>query len=388
MALIVSHPIQYYAPLYRRIAARGDIELKVFFTWHVATQPLPDHGFKRELKWDVPLTEGYDFELVRNISSSPGTHHFWGLRNPELVSRVMMWRPDAVHITGYAFASHLRAIREFHNRGVPVLFRGDSHLLDQRRGIRWGIKRLLLGYVYRQVDACLYVGKCNYDYYRKLGVPDSRLFFCPHSIEVERFSEPNEALEERAKNWRRELKIPPEAAVLLFAGKFEQKKRPVELMRAVAQAEDLNLVLIMVGNGVLEKEVNNLAAQFPNKFRVLPFQNQSMMPVVYRLADIFTLPSAYDETWGLAVNEASASGRRVLISDKVGCAPDLVKSSQDGEVFATDDWGDFEAKLRRLLSRPSDPNQLRERAKAFDIPATESSLLAALAETQRPTSGL
>jgi glycosyltransferase involved in cell wall biosynthesis len=378
LAVIVSHPIQYYVPLYRRIAARGDIELKVFFTWHAAAGPQRDHGFKRDVKWDIPLTEGYEHELAPNRSRSPGTHHFWGLQNPELIDRVSKWKPAAVHITGYAFASHLRAIRHLYRRGIPVLFRGDSHLLDQKPGLRWQLKRFLLSCIYGRVSACLYVGKHNYDYYWSCGVPDSRLFHCPHSIDVERFSEPNEELEERARNWRSELKIPPTAKVVLFAGKFEEKKRPLELMRAVVKAEDLNLVLIMIGNGALENEVQNFAAHWPDKFRVLPFQNQSRMPVVYRLGDIFTLPSAYDETWGLAVNEAMASGRRVLISDKVGCAPDLVKSSEDGEVFARDDWNDFEVKLKRLLNQRSDPAQLRRRAKSFDIEATESALVAAL----------
>src|SRR5205807_4123460 len=134
---------------------------------------------------------------------------------------------------------------------------------------RWQLKRFLLGRIYRRVDACLYVGKNNYDYYRKVGVSDSSLFYCPHSIDVERFSEPNDELEERARNWRSELKIPPTAKVLLFAGKFEDKKRPLELMRAVAKSGDGNLVLIMIGNGALENEVQNFAAHWPDKFRVL-----------------------------------------------------------------------------------------------------------------------
>jgi glycosyltransferase involved in cell wall biosynthesis len=386
LAIVVSHPIQYYVPLYRRLAIRDDLEPRVFYTWHAAADSHSDYGFKREFKWDIPLTEGYNFEPVPNKARFPGTHHFWGLRNPELVGRVLTWKPDAVHITGYAFASHLNAIRQFHSRGVAVLFRGDSHLLDQQPGIRWQLKRFLLGRIYRRVCACLYVGKNNYDYYRNVGVPDFRLFYCPHSIDVERFSEPNEELEAKAKSWRRELRIPPAARVILFAGKFENKKRPLELMQAVAGMKNPHLVLVMIGNGMLEKEINSFAAQYPEKFRVLPFQNQSQMPLVYRLGDIFTLPSSFGETWGLAVNEALASGRRVLISDKVGCSPDLVKSVEDGEVFATDDWNDFEVKLRKLLSQRSDSPGLRQRAKDFDIPETEAALVATLAGVREQTS--
>jgi len=323
--------------------------------------------------------EGYEYELVPNRSRNPGTHHFWGLRNPELVRRVMDWRPNAVQITGYAYASHLNAIRSFHRRGVPVLFRGDSHLLnEQRHGLRWELKRFLLNRIYRQVAALLYVGKHNYDYYRAFGVPNSKLFYCPHSIEIDRFSEPNEELEAKARLWRHQLDIPDTARILLYAGKFDRVKRPIELMTAGSRLGS-KFVLLMVGNGQLEEEVQRRASETPEKFRILPFQNQSVMPVVYRLADIYTLPSA-SETWGLAVNEALASGRRVLISDRVGCAPDLVRSKLQGEVFAWNDWDDFETKARRMLAKQYDGTTLRSYAREFDIRVTERTLCETLTQ--------
>lgn len=374
LAVVVSHPVQYYVPLYRELAGRDDLELKVFFTWHDASEAQRDQGFGREVKWDIPLTGGYDHELVPNISRNPGTHHFWGLRNPELVGRVMRWKPDAVHITGYPFASHLNAIRRFHVLGIPVLFRGDSHLLDQRLGLHWRLKRLLLKRIFGRVSGCLYVGKNNYDYYRALRVPESRLFPCPHSIEVDRFAEPNDELESQAQAWRDELRIPNSARVLLYAGKLEKKKQPIELMSAVLQMSPEDLVLIIIGNGELEQAVQRIAAEHPEKFRILPFQNQSRMPVVYRLGDIFSLPSAYGETWGLAVNEAIACGRRVLVSDKVGCAPDVVTSPQIGAVFESGNWNEFDQQLRRLLSNKLDSMCLRAAAQRFSNRAASDSL--------------
>ena len=135
LAVVVSHPIQYYVPLYRQLAKRTDIDLKVFFTWHAGQTSQYDPGFQRNLAWDIPLTAGYEYEVVENISRRPGSDHFCGIRNPQLVGRVSQWKPDAVHITGYAYASHLHAMWAFHKRRVPVLFRGDSHLLDQKRGL-------------------------------------------------------------------------------------------------------------------------------------------------------------------------------------------------------------------------------------------------------------
>ena len=133
IAFIVSHPIQYFAPLHRRLARRNDVQVKVFFTWHGGEKAHLDPGFLKPLAWDIPLTDGYEFEVVPNRARTPGTHHFWGLRNPSLVRDVLSWRPDAVHITAYSQYSHLTAMRALSRRGVPVLFRGDSHLLDKQQ---------------------------------------------------------------------------------------------------------------------------------------------------------------------------------------------------------------------------------------------------------------
>ncbi len=379
LAIVVSHPIQYYAPLYRRLARRNDLEIKVFFTWHEGSTPEADHGFKQAVAWDIPLTERYEFERVPNISSNPGTHHFFGLRNPSLVDRVLSWRPDAVHITGWAWLSHLIALRAFRRRAIPTLFRGDSHLLDSSRvGPRWWAKRAVLRRVYSWPTKFLYVGTANRAYYEAFGVESDHLCFCPHSVDVARFAEPAEIFEREAVEWRRELGIPDSRPVILFAGKFERKKRPLELMRAVQALGDPLIALVLVGSGELENEVRSLAATDPSRFYVLPFQNQRRMPVVYRLGDLVILPSAFGETWGLSVNEAMACGRPVLVSNRVGCAADVVEPSC-GRVFP---WDDISAMMRTANELTADRKRLSElgraatqRSWAFDIACTEEALM-------------
>jgi glycosyltransferase involved in cell wall biosynthesis len=380
LAIIISHPIQYYVPLYRRLAKRDDIEIKVFFTWHAGEQAVFDQGFRQKVAWDIPLTDGYEYEIVPNLARDPGTHHFWGLHNPTLTARVMSWRPDAVHLTGYAYASHLSAMRKFHRLKVPLFFRGDSHLLDGKGGWKWPLKLALLSAIYRWPAAFLYVGEANRKYYKALGVPDEKLHYCPHTIEVSRFVEPDVVWEEEASRWRAELGLTTKQRVLLFAGKFEDKKQPVALMKAFLELEDYDLVLIMVGDGELGAEVRTLVQAHPERFRVLPFQNQSRMPVVYRLGDLLVLPSAYQETWGMAVNEALACGRPVLVSDRVGCAADLVKPGQSGEIFRAGDWENFKEKLEKALETAGtvDRSALRHFARQFDVEVTERHLMEAL----------
>jgi glycosyltransferase involved in cell wall biosynthesis len=274
------------------------------------------------------------------------------------------------------------ALRAFHKKGILTLFRGDSHLLDNRQsGPRWWVKRTILKRVFTWPTAFLVTGAANRAYYEAFGVVPDRLFLCPHSIDVSRFAEPAEALEKEADRWRQQLGIAPNRLVFLFAGKFERKKQPVELMLAVQALTNPEPVLVMVGSGELEAEVKAIAGASPERFRLLPFQNQSRMSVVYRLGDIFVLPSAFGETWGLAANEALACGRPVLVSDRVGCAADVVDASC-GWVFS---WADRSALVRALTEIPRDRNKLLQmgrnatkRAWSFDVARTEESLISCL----------
>ena len=379
LAFVVTHPIQYYAPIYRHLAAREDLEVRVFFTWHGGQAGQFDPGFQREIAWDIPLTDGYEHEVVANVARKPGSHHFWGIRNPGLFAQLLAWKPDAVHVTGYAYESHLRVLRSLTRVGIPVLFRGDSHLLDGRSGLRWWVTQRVLRQIYSWPAAFLYVGQANRAYYRACGVPDERLFHSPHSIEVGRFAEPHESLETTARDWRAELGLGERTKVLLFVGKFEAKKCPLELMAACTTWPAGDWRLLMVGDGDLGNRVRAQAEADPSRFRVLPFQNQSRMPVVYRLGDAFVLPSCRQETWGLAVNEALACGRPVLVSDRVGCAVDAVQVGVNGTVFPVGDWAALRRGWEALCVGPRiSPDEIQRSARRFDIPVTADTLVSAL----------
>jgi glycosyltransferase involved in cell wall biosynthesis len=382
IAFVVSHPIQYLVPLYQRLAGRDDVEIKVFFTWHAGQQAVDDPGFGRPIAWDIPLTDGYAFEQVANVAADPGTQKFLGLRNPTLLDRVMSWQPDVVHINGWAWLSHLQLLHALNKRGVPTLFFGDSHLLDGKaNGPRWWIKSAVLRQVYSWPTACLFAGSANRAYFEIFGVPLQRLYPCPHAIDVGRFAEPAAQREEEAARWRSELGIAADRNVLLYAGKFEAKKRPADLMRAFARLPDPALVLVMVGSGELQGEIDAIAAGDPMRFRILPFQNQSRMPVVYRLGDIFVLPSGFGESWGLAVNEALACGRPVIVSDRVGCAADTVDASC-GWIFRSHDWAEFGRTVAATFGDPDRLANMRrsagQRAHAFDVGVAETALVAAV----------
>lgn len=334
LAIVSTHPIQYYSPVFRALAQSQRLDVRVFYTWSQSAQgSVYDSGFGTSVEWDLPLLEGYDYRFVDNVAKNPGPHHFRGLVTPTLAKVIQDWQPDAVLVYTWNSHSHLQALRHFKGK-VPVLFRGDSTLIDERAWWRALLRRIFLTWVYKHVDVAIAVGSNNRDYFAWCGLPLSRIAVAPHSVDTVRFSSESTVHDSRAAEWRRALFIAPDATVILFAGKLQPKKAPFLLLSAF---ENLNngAHLIFVGNGELEFDLVERAATVAN-VHFMPFQNQSIMPAVYRLGDIFVLPSqGPEETWGLALNEAMASGRAVIASSKVGGARDLILEGENGWTFAS-----------------------------------------------------
>ncbi len=333
LAIITTHPIQYYAPLFKLLTERKKISIKVFYTWgEKGNEKLFDPGFGKTREWDIPLLDGYDYEFINNISSDPGSHNYFGISNPGLKKILYDWKPDALLVFGWKFKTHLKIIRHFKGK-IPVLFRGDSTLLDEKKGLslKKYFRRFSLEKVYRYIDFALYVGTNNKAYFSAHGLSNKQLIFAPHVIDNERFSSNEEYYQSEALKWKHELHIPQNKPCILFAGKLESKKNPLFLVQAAIEFPEIHFII--VGNGHLERIIKHQAKGLHN-MTLLPFQNQSKMPVVYRLADIFVLPSKGSrETWGLAINEAMASGRMIIASNKCGGAIDLIKEGINGFVI-------------------------------------------------------
>jgi glycosyltransferase involved in cell wall biosynthesis len=348
--VVLSHPTQYYSPWFRWLHTHTAIEFRVFYLWNFGVTDQRDPEFGVKLVWDVDLLSGYDSEFVPNCAAHPGTTHFWGLRNPSLTARLAKWRPDAVLLFGYNFATHLRVIAWCRRRNIPLIFRGDSHLLVQGRPTP--LKRLALHMLYRQFAAITHVGAANRAYFETFGVRASRLYFAPHAVDRGHFDPASPAHREASRRLRNELGLSPGGRVVLFAGKFVPRKQPLALLEAFLAAPRPDTTLLFVGDGEQKPVLQARAAQNPEAdVRFLPFANQGAMPALYLLADLFVLPSqGNSETWGLAVNEAMHMGVPCLVSDVVGCQQDLVEDGVTGWAFRAGNQEQLRAKLDEALA--------------------------------------
>ena len=229
-------------------------------------------------------------------------------------------------------------------------------------------KRALIQPLVRNAGACLAIGQENRKFYTSYGASSDRIFFAPYSVDTDRFSEAGAAGRARRTTMLESLGMEPESLLVLFAAKLQPWKRPMDVVRAMDRlGRPANLV--MIGDGPLRPDMENLAFRRP-WMRTLGFVNQKEIGEWYGAADLFVLPSEH-EPWGLAVNEAMAAGAVPVVSDAVGCAPDLV-TREVGWVYPTGDIG----ALTHAIAEASQPGGLTERRDAARLRSAEYGIAA------------
>lgn len=373
LAVLTTHPIQYYAPLFRELAAR--LDLTVFYAHRATPADQAAAGFDTAFDWDIDLLSGYDHVFLRNIAADPNASRFSGCDTPEIGERLDGGRFDAVLALGWHVKSLLQGIVAAKLRRLPVLVRGDSQLGLQPSPAKRLAKRLAYPSLLRAFDAALAVGSRNRAFFRHYHYPEDRIFRSPHAVDNARFA--SFATAEARATLRAELRI-GDVPVILFAGKLLPFKRPLDVVEAAARIRVPGARILVAGSGPLGQDMARRAAALGVPCDHLGFVNQSGMPAVYAAADVLVLPSSGRETWGLVANEALASGTPVVLSDEAGCAPDL----SDGVAARTYSGGDVDrlaASLQDVLSAPPQLAVIKRRAEAFGLDRAVDGIIEALA---------
>jgi glycosyltransferase involved in cell wall biosynthesis len=362
LAYLVSHPIQYQSPLLRSIAQDAAIDLTVFFGSDFSMRGYKDKDFGVEVKWDVPLLEGFRYEILPAVRDN-GTE---GVFSP--ISRGILGRLrgfDALWVHGYATVNQMHGILAANALGIPVLVRSDSQLKDRPRGgLKLAVKAAFFALLRNLVDGVLVSGTLNREYWRHYMGEDFPLFMLPYAVDNEWFQRQCALAAETRGELQAELRIEAGRPAILFASKLQTRKLCSDLVEAYARyiAEDERPYLLIVGDGeergALERQV---AALGLTGVRFCGFRNQSEMPRYLEIADVFVLPARH-EPWGLIVNEAMNAGCAIIVSDDVGAQPDLVTDGVEGCVYPVGDVDALTDALRRVLGTPGTSTEMGRRA--------------------------
>jgi glycosyltransferase involved in cell wall biosynthesis len=388
VAYIVTHPIQYQAPLLRYLSRAGGIDLRVFFLSDFSLREHYEPAFKKTVKWDVSLSEGYAWEILPRLFRGvpTATRPWWPVAGLRDCLREGAF--DAVWVHGWAHVGLCQFIQDAASLGLPVLLRGEFTLEGKPRSMLQRRVRdaFYLRWLFRRVAAFLCIGTRNREFYRQYQVPEDRLFSVPYAVDNAFFQARSAQAARQREILRRALGLQSGRPVILFAGKLIPAKAPDELLAAFSHvyrqsAGDAAPYLLYVGDGPLRETMAKKAKPFGDAVRFLGFCNQSQLPVLYDLCDVFVLPSRF-EPWGLVVNEVMNAGRPIIVSDRVGAAADLLTNGDNGFVYPSGDTGTLAARLMQIFESPrlriAMGEQSLKRINRWDFAADRRGLLQAL----------
>lgn len=353
----LTHPIQYQSPLIRHLRA-GGVDVHVIYGNDATARAYFDQGFGQHLAWDVPLLEGYP-STVLNAEEPKGTPKEQVAQFEGQISTLLNQEHfDAVWVHGWAHPFTQAAWRQAKSRKIPLLLRGETFLGCVRGGkLRRLAHRLVFRRKFREVSAFLAVGKLNAELYRSYGVESRRIFLAPYVVDNAFFHKRCQKAAPNREALRTALGITLGRPVILFCAKLIDVKSPETLIRAVGNMRT-QAVCLLVGDGELRPCLEKLVhATAPGRVKFLGFRNQSELPALYDLCDVFVLPSSF-EPWGLVVNEVMNAGKPVVVSDQVGSGPDLVRQGENGSIFPA---GNVEC-LTEILDRWCGDEAAREQA--------------------------
>ena len=365
LTYFLSHPIQYQSPLLRRLALEDDLSFRVVYDHDFSTRTYFDQGFQSEVRWDIPLREGYRSDLLADVS----------------VNKVLR-ESDAVWFHGWQ-SKHLRRIlKDAARRRKLTLMRGENWFgaMPDGNGVRRLVRRAYHKSIFRYCSAFLTIGQKNKEYYLDHGVSQARLFDMPYAVD-------NHAFRQRANDTmiaevRQSLDVAPEQKIILYAGKLQRRKNPhhlLEALKTVSHVGAISPVLVFAGDGEMRRELEVEASASPS-IKFVGFKNQTEMPAYYAAADVFVLP-AEREPWGLAINEAMASGTAVVASDQCGAAYDLI-TPETGRIIEAGNMGALASAISEILARSHEMGAAAQaHVKLWDFEADVRGILSALEVT-------
>jgi len=352
LAILSTHPIQYHAHWFRALAAHPDLDIEVFYGYQASPADQAQAGFGVEFDWDIPLLEGYRCTFLDGGGGKRG--NFFAVRAPGIAQMLTRENFDVVLVNGWHYRAAWQAIFACWRMRIPLMARGDSQLASPRGALKRPLKYPVYRSFIPRFDACLAVGTRSRDYYLHYGARPQRVFHVPHAIQDDLFQRAAEEAQPRRQTLRQQWGLQDQQTVFVFSGKFIEKKRPMDFLQAIEAAAKQHSTIagLMVGDGPLRAACEQFVSQRKLPVHFAGFMNQSRMADAYVAADCLVLPSDGRETWGLVVNEAMSCGRPAVVSDAVGCGPDLVRDGLTGAIFPLSDINALSKILAAFAAKP------------------------------------
>lgn len=383
IAILSSHPIQYFAPLYAHLSKNPHLDIKVLYCSDFGTKNSYDQGFQQAFQWDIDLLSGYSYEFIGKNYSLREPKGFFSLICPSIINVLYKNRFDVIWIHGHNYFVNILAMVFAKIYGTKVLMRCETHLLLSRNKIKRAVRPLVLSALYKLCDAFLAIGTNNQNFYLSLGIPISKIFLTPYTTDNERFIESTNTQRDNKKVLLNSIGIFNNYPNVLYISKLQKRKNPDLLINAASKIQDdINFNLIIAGSGEMLEECISLTKNLSVSNVFFPgFINQKAVPSFFAMADIFVLLS-HSEPWGLVINEAMSASLPIIASEEVGASADLVDSNNGFLISRANELEETVQALKILLKNPELRSamglQSLRKIQSWDFSATESGFLKAL----------
>lgn len=364
VAICASHPIQYHVPWYQQLSKCAGIELTVYYIT-IPDEEEQGRGFGKSFTWDIPMFEGYRWIKFDTCRTRPRLNRFFDTRLEGYMKVLKGAQLDVVIFSGWHTYGLIQTLLACCYLGVPRLVRGESKCSVFRPPYKRMGHRILLSLY----TGYLSIGQLNEKFYLDNGAPSGRIFRSPYCVDNTRFSSQCQTLTGSRAHIRAKWHIPSDCFCFLFCGKLQRNKRVFDvfeaLERLIKRCQHVHLLVVGGGEQLPAAKGRVNSSRLPVTFA--GFLNQTEVANAYVAADCLVLPSDHGETWGLVVNEAMACGLPVIVSDRVGCGPDLVREHQTGLSFPCGDIQALADRMHVIASDRKASKRMGQRAKQHVI---------------------
>jgi len=348
LAIVVSHAIPHFAPVYHLLHQRGKIAVEVFYLTDAGAKPYFDQQFGKTIAWSIDLLSGYPYQVLRPNLPKGRWRRAYVMA---LSARLDQASADAALVYGYSKLISLQAWNWVRHRKKPLLYVSDSSPLRERTLLARLAKAVILPFLFGRVSVFLTAGDRNEEYLRNYGVPGTKMRRCPLPVDTVRLAS-NLNRQLARLQVRQELGISENEIVVLFCGKMTNIKRPGDLVEAIHSLATQGIPVrgLFIGAGPLLDTCIKAAEGTSRLFHFLGFINQDELPRYYCAADILALPSSED-AHPLVATEAALFGLPLVLSDQVGCIgpTDVAQPGRNALVYPCGDIPRFTQSLGRLV---------------------------------------
>ena len=356
------HPVQYHVGIYKELAKLDNLDFKVIYEDDIGLKPVYVEEFKKEIKWDIDLLDGYPYEFMKNYSSN-SQGGFFSRVNFAIFKKFFVDKPNVIIFAGYInFSDWLVMILAKLTR-TKIIFRGEATLKgnEDNSTFKQRLKKVFLKYWLQSCDVVMYSCRGNKEYWKFYGVDEDKMLPIPCAVDNEFFRNEKKKYLSEENNIKKELDINEDDFVILFSARFTTRKRPLDLLKAITSIDNSNITILFVGDGPERKNMEKFVKENNLKAKFVGFKNLTETPKYYSIADIDIVISDYDPS-PKAMNEAMNFELPIIVTDIVGTAYDLVKDGENGFIIKVGDIDSIAQKINFLNKNRDISKQMRKKS--------------------------